>query len=144
MKNIFKFFAVIAMFVLTACSNSGFVDLNNLPLQGKVFGESFKATGGKAFLNGNNLSVNITNVAADCNSNVLDYLLYISIDVENQAGVPSKVNVVFNKKGETPLNKLNSTVLVESLTTTQATVRIKAVADADNTVEGVFTVPFCQ
>lgn len=144
MKNGIKLFAVIAMFAFVGCSDSDSDNLASTPLQGKVFGESFKATGGKAFLSGNDLSINITNVAADCSSSIFDYILYISTDIDNKVGSTSKANVVFNKKGETPLNKLNSTVTVEALSANEVTVKIKAISTGDNTIEGTFTVPFCK
>ncbi|KAB1160703.1 hypothetical protein F7018_02165 [Tenacibaculum aiptasiae] len=147
MKNVIKLAAIILAVVFVGCSDSDSDNLGgiaNTPLKGKVHGTSFVAQGGKAFVSGNNLSINITNVTADCNSSILDYTLYVSTDVENKVGSTTKANVVFNKKGETPLNKLNSTVTVEKLTSTEVTVKIKADSTGDNTVEGTYTVPFCK
>ena len=147
MKNVIKLAAIVLAVVFVGCSDSDSDNLGgiaNTPLKGKVHGTSFVAQGGKAFVSGNNLSINITNVTADCNSSILDYTLYVSTDVESKVGITTKANVVFNKKGETPLNKLNSTVTVEKLTSTEVTVKIKADSTGDNTVEGTYTVPFCK
>lgn len=147
MKNVIKFIAVVVVFAFVACSDSDSENLggiSNTPLEGKVFGTSFKATGGKAFSSGNQVSVNITNVVADCNSTIFDYDLYISTTVDNGVGSSNKTNVVFNKKGETPLNVIQSTVTVESITLEEVKIKIKSNSSSNNTIEGTFTVPFCK
>lgn len=123
--------------------NSG-DNISNQILQGQVFGNDFTALGGKAFDSGEDISVNITNIVADCESSVLDYDLEISTYVTPEVGVYEGINVVFNKEGEAPYNYLDATVEVTSLNDTEITVKIKADSSSDKTVEGTFTVPYCQ
>ena len=62
-----------------------------------------------------------------------------------EVGTYEKTNVVFNKDGETPVNNYNSTVIVEEITDTTVTVKIKSVSSFfDNEVEGKFTVDYCE
>ncbi len=123
--------------------NSG-DNISNQILQGQVFGNDFTALGGKAFDSGEDISVNITNIVADCESSVLNYDLEISTYATPEVGVYEGINVVFNKEGEAPYNYLDATVEVTSLTETEITVKIKADSSSDKTVEGTFTVPYCQ
>ncbi|WP_299155867.1 hypothetical protein [uncultured Tenacibaculum sp.] len=144
MKNGIKLIVAMAMFAFVACSDSNSDNLPNTPLQGKVFGASFTAKGGKAFKSGiNSLSVHITNLVAACDSNISDYELEISTDIEIELGVFKK-NIVFSKKGETPLNFLNGTVEMVSFANNELTLKVRANSNTNNTVEGTFTVPFCQ
>ncbi len=131
---------------MISCSdddNSG-DNISNQILQGQVFGNDFTALGGKAFDSGEDISVNITNIAADCESSVLDYDLEISTYVRPEVGVYEGINVIFNKDGEPPYNYLGATVEVTSLTDNEITVKIKADSSSDKTIEGTFTVPYCQ
>ena len=147
MKTYFKISLTLLISLMISCSddddNSG-DNISNQILQGQVFGNDFTALGGKAFDSGEDISVNITNIAADCESSVLDYDLEISTYVTPEVGVYEGINVVFNKDGETPYNYLYATVEVTSLTETEITVKIKADSSSDKTVEGTFTVPYCQ
>lgn len=116
----------------------------NSPLKGIVFGENFEAKGGRVFISGDDLSINITNVAVDCSSDIFDYILYVSTTVDNKTGTTNKANVVFGKKGETPLNVLQSTVIIEFITESEIVVKIKASSSGNDIIEGIFTVPFCK
>ncbi|WP_405292518.1 hypothetical protein [Algibacter sp. Ld11] len=148
MKTYFKISLTLLISLMISCSgddNSNSEDnISNQILQGQVFGNDFTALGGKAFDSGEDISVNITNIAADCESSVLDYDLEISTYVTPEVGVYEGINVVFNKDGEAPLNYLDSIVEVTSLTDTEITVKIKAVSSSENTIEGIFTVPYCK
>ena len=146
MKNIFKVILVSFLTIMMSCSddeNMGGSGSNQV-LQGKVFDLDFTALGGKAFDSGEKVSVNITNIAANCNSSVLDYKLSISVDVKPEVGVYENTNVVFDKEGEVPLNFLAGVVEVTSLTDSQITVKINANSSTDNKVEGRFTVSYCK
>ncbi|GAL62416.1 hypothetical protein [Algibacter lectus] len=146
MKTYFKISLTLLISLMISCSdddNSG-DNISNQILQGQVFGNDFTALGGKAFDSGEDISVNITNIVADCESSVLDYDLEISTYVTPEVGVYEGINVVFNKEGEAPYNYLDATVEVTSLTETEITVKIKADSSSDKTVEGTFTVPYCQ
>ena len=147
MKTYFKIALTLLITLMISCSddddNSG-DNISNQILQGQVFGNDFTALGGKAFDSGEDISVNITNIAADCESSVLDYDLEISTYVRPEVGVYEGINVIFNKDGEPPYNYLGATVEVTSLTDNEITVKIKADSSSDKTIEGTFTVPYCQ
>ncbi len=144
MRNILKVF-VISFFFLASCSsdedNSSNISDSNL--SGTVSGDSFTAIGGKAFDSGDEVSINITNVAADCDSFISDYDLYVSTDVPLEEGTYTNANVVFHKEGETPFNYFGGTVIIETITDTSITLKIKAESGSDDTVEGTFTVDYC-
>ena len=70
--------------------------------------------------------------------------MYVSTSVAFEEGATSDANVVLWKDGETPLNILGSTVVVDEITPTTITVSIQAESDSDDTVEGQFTVDYCN
>ncbi|TCI93063.1 hypothetical protein [Tenacibaculum sp. M341] len=147
MKNIFKITCLFLLVCFVACSDDENVGgtVSNEPLKGSVFGETFVALGGKAFDSGENVSINITNeVTAVCSSSVLDYNLYISATVPAKVGVYENTNVSFHKEGETPLNVLQSTVEITSVTDSQIMVKVKSNSSSDNVVDGLFTVAYCN
>ncbi len=157
MKKLVKIIVLVMVFAFSACSSDNSDDLGvaNTILEGKVFGESFAAKGGQAFLVGTQtsggqssdgeLNIYITNIVADCSSDVFDYTLYVSTYVENKVGLTTQANVVFGKKGETPLNVLQSTVVVESISDSEIKGKIKASSNSgENIIEGTFVVPFCK
>lgn len=148
MTNYIKITLVLFISLIVSCSsdddNINENNIANQTLQGTVFGNDFTALVGKAFDSGDDISVNITNIVADCDSSVLDYDLEISTYVTAEVGVYEGINVVFNKDGETPHNYLSGTVEVTSLTETEITVKIKADSSDNNNIEGSVTVPYCQ
>ncbi|WP_417799292.1 hypothetical protein [Tenacibaculum sp.] len=150
MKKIFKISYAVLMsltLVMSSCSDSDNdpAGIANTKLSGKVFGTSFTAEGGKAFMSGNNeLSVHITNIQAACSSDIFDYELEITTYVKAELGTYNNVNVVFNKKGSTPLNYLQGVVEIVRFTNNELTLKIKATSSNDNSIEGFFTVPFCE
>ncbi|MDE0536167.1 hypothetical protein [Tenacibaculum sp. L6] len=150
MKKIFKIsyaFLVCLTLTLVSCSDSDNdpAGIANTKLSGKVFGTSFTAEGGQSFTSGDNeISVHITNIQADCSSDIFDYELEVSTYVKPEVGTYNDINVVFNKKGVTPLNYFQGIVEVVKITDNEVTVKIKANSTSDNSVEGVFTVPFCK
>ncbi|WP_440068799.1 hypothetical protein [Tenacibaculum discolor] len=150
MKKIFKISYTVLMcltLVMSSCSDSDNdpAGIANTKLSGNVFGTSFTAEGGKAFMSGNNeLSVHITNIQADCSSDIFDYELEISTYVKAELGTYDNVNVVFSKKGSNPLNFFQGVAEVVRFTNNELTIKIKANSSADNSIEGFFTVPFCE
>lgn len=145
MKNILKVSVFVISIFLASCSsdddNSSNISGSNL--SGTVYGDSFTAVGGKAFDSGDEISINITNVSADCNSSIFDYNLYISTSVLLEEGTYTNTNVVFHKEGETPFNYFGGTVIIEEITETTITVKIKAESNSEDTIEGTFTVDYC-
>lgn len=135
---------IFLLVLISGCSSNDkdVVSIADSPLKGKVFGIDFIAKGGKAFKSGDKISVKITNIDANCDSDVFDYEYQVSTRIK-EVGTVTDANVVFDKKGETPLNQLGSTVIVESITDTSIVLKIKAGKD-DNSVEGKFTVPYCK
>ncbi len=145
MKKILKITTAVlfGLTVMTGCSDSDDNDISDRPLQGKVFGETFVAKGGKAFDSGDEISVHITTTVVGCESYVNDYDLTISTYVPAKVGSYDDINVVFGKDGETPLNYLDGDVEVVSITDTTVTVKIEADSSDNNDVEGIFTVSYC-
>lgn len=145
MKKILKVSVFLVSIFIASCSNDdSFLNISNSNLSGTVSGDSFTAVGGKAFDSGDEVSINITNITANCNSSVLDYDLYISTSVPLEKGTYKNTNVVFQKDGETPLNFTNGTVEVVDVTTNTITVKIKASAGSEDTIEGRFAVEYCN
>lgn len=150
MKNILKVSVFVLSIFLASCSDDdgGSTNISDANLSGMVRGEVFEALGGKSFdtsFNGEELiSINITNVVADCDSSIFDYDLYLSTDVPFEVGTYEDNNVVFLKEGETSLNFLQSTVIVEEITETTVTVKIASDSSSEDSVEGTFTVNYCE
>lgn len=146
MKNLVKVTFVLFLTLFISCSDDDTTEgiVSNQPLQGKVFGGDFTALGGKSFESGSKVSINITNVAADCSSTIFDYDSYISTEVTAKVGVYNNVNVAFHKKGETVVNVIQSTVEITSITDSQIMVKVKSNSSTSNVVDGIFTVSYCK
>lgn len=148
MKNILKILLIVATVSVASCSTEntigGGVIASNTALNGKVFGKNFTFKGGKSFPSGDKISIYLTDVVADCSSDIFKYEYRISTVIEKKIGTNTKANVVFGKEGEIPLNVLQSTVTIESVTDTEIKGKIKSESNEDNTVEGSFTVPYCK
>ena len=147
MKKSPKLFMLLLLFAFVInCSTNDDTDSDNISnqtLQGNVFGTDFMAVGGKAFASGDDLSINITDINADCSSLIYDYNLYMSTYVPLEIGIYD-VNVVFNIEDELPHNYTKGTVEVTAISDTEVTVKILANSSANNSVEGTFTVPICD
>lgn len=146
MKRILKLSILVMSILLASCSgeDTTTTSISNNNLSGTISGEGFAAAGGKAFNSGDDVSINITNADLDCNSIIFDYDLYISTTVPLTVGTYTNTNVVFHRDGETPLNYLNGTVIIEDITDNSITVKIKANSSSENTVEGRFSVDYCN
>jgi len=90
---------VLFVFAMSCSSDDDSNSNSNATLQGKVYGSNFVAAGGKAFADGDNLSVNITNISADCSSNIFDYDLSVSTYITPEVGIYNDINIVFNAEG---------------------------------------------
>ncbi|TDQ28908.1 hypothetical protein [Tenacibaculum caenipelagi] len=149
MKKIFKIsYAILVCLtlVMTGCSDSDYDSsgIANTKLSGKISGTSFSAKGGQSFTAGDgNIYVHITNISADCNSDVLNYEFDVSALIKPELGIYTDVFVALTKKGNTPVNILGTVEVVKFLNN-ELTVKIKANSSVDNYVEGFFTVPFCE
>lgn len=149
MRRIFKISYVVlvcSMLFISACSDndSDISGIANTKLSGKVFGTSFTAQGGKAFMSNEDISINITNTNATCSSDIFNFELAITAYVKPELGIYKNVNVIFNKKGATPINYFQGTVEVVRITSNEITVKLKADSSADNFVEGFVTIPYCK
>ena len=150
MKNILKVSMLMLSMFLASCSedDNSSSNISDTNLSGMVSGDNFTATGGKAFATSfgdeEQVSINIANVSADCDSFISDYDLYVSATVLLEVGTYNDTNVAFHKEGETTLNYLGGTVVIEEITETTITVKIKADSSTENMVEGVFTVDYCE
>jgi len=150
MKNILKLSLLLISTFGISCSSdddSSSSSISDSVLTGTVFGENFTAEGGQAFDTSFGdeelVSINITNIIAGCESSIFDYDLSVSTSVPFEEGTYEDSNVVFRQEGETPLNVLSSTVIIEEITEETITVSIDA-NSSDSDVEGVFTVDYCE
>lgn len=148
MKSMFNLSILVLLALLfTQCSSSDTISssISDANLAGTVFGEVFTAEGGKAFDSGDNISINITNTNADCDTYISDYDIYVSTTVLFEVGTYDNSNVVFHKKDGTPNNVLQSTVVIEKITATTVTVKIASESfDGESKVDGTFTVNYCS
>lgn len=151
MKKLFPLILLTFSILLTSCGDSeeGGIEFAPIPdvlLSGTVFGESFTATGGKAFDSGDFISINITDIEATCESSVLDYNFYISTNILSGtgAGIYEGINVVFHKEGEPPFNFIGGIAEVTAITSTSVSIKISAKPSSENTIEGTFTVNYCN
>jgi|GEM_PF-3723569 len=156
MKNFFLGCLLIVAFV--SCSSDddgdGGVNVKDQLVTGTVQSRPFTFVGGKAFLTTNfnqeeAVSVNLTNVTANCDSSIFDYDLSISVIVPNKIGVFTEVNVVTNDDDSVPSNHLNETVEITAISATEITGKIKLNDPAsgvfkENIFEGTFTLPICS
>lgn len=145
-----KIVFLVGISLLTiACSNDDNNSGNDVdfePLDGEVQGVNFVAKGGYAFYRTEeSISVDITNVTAGCESDLLTYEIAVSFEVPAEKGVYNDINVVFLKKGETPYNALNSTVIVDEITSSSISVRVDSDAvDNINDIDGAATISICK
>lgn len=156
MEKVKVYFLALFFIGLIGCSEDEGSDddsegdsISNQTIQGTVFETNFIAAGGKAFDTSfggvDQVSINITNTDANCDDYISDFDVYISTSVPFEVGTYEEVNVAFWKDGETPLNVLQSTVIIEEITDSRITVKIKSQASfSEDEVEGVFTVDYCE
>ena len=152
MKKMKLIYIAILFVALVSCSDddqgtddSGDFIISSQNLQGNVFGTTFLAAGGKSFASGdeNQISINITNVVANCSDNISDFDLYLSAIVTAEVGQYT-TNVSFHSEDEFPLNYFAGTVEVVDITETQVSVKVLAESSSENTVEGAYTIPLCK
>lgn len=155
MKKIVLF--LLLTVVVLGCSKDDENDSESIKdevLTGTVQGKPFTFKGGKAFNTTTfddepGISLNITNVVADCYDSVLDFELRISAVVPNRVGVFNDINIVDQDGDDMPFNNLDSTVEIMALSATEISGKMKldrvASSIAEESVfEGSFTLSICE
>jgi len=128
-----------------SCSSDDSDNTSNNTIKGEIYGSSFTAAGGQAFASGDNLSVNITNVSADCSLDIINYDLYITTIVTPEVSTNNNAEVFFYAIGESVYELSGATVEVVAISDDEITVSISANSNlSDNNLEGTFTVPICD
>lgn len=128
--------------------------IKNQNLTGTVQSKAFTFIGGKAFETTTfddepGLSLNLTNVAADCTDAVFDFDLRISAVVPNKIGVYNNINIVDQDGNDVPFNNLDETVEITALSSTEVSGKMK-VSRAESSIaeesvfEGTFTLLICE
>ncbi len=158
MKNFLRLSLVTLMLILfvncsdddseTSGSGGSGSNISNQVLSGIVFDEPFEAAGGKAWNDGEEINIAITNQNAGCESNIFDYEYEIGTWVPKKIGIHT-TTIVFNKQGSTPMNFLNSEVEVVAVSDSEITIKLKQsgtsiLSEEKHDVEGKFTIPICQ
>lgn len=152
MKNLFKLSLLLLLSIFISCSDdddtieSGEAEPNyDKVLSGKVQGMNFTARGGIAFDFEDDISVNFTIEEVGCDSSIFDYEYTVSTYINPDIEKNDSANVIFNKKGETPLNVLSSTVEILEITDRKIKLYLKSKAITEgNNIEGVFEVDYCK
>ncbi|MBD1259397.1 hypothetical protein HZY62_02260 [Maribacter polysiphoniae] len=152
---------IVLLLLLTAvtlgCSKDNDNDSEGIKdevLTGTVQGKPFTFKGGKAFNTTTfddepGISLNITNVIADCDDSIFDFELRISAVVPNRVGVFKDINIVDQDGDDIPFNNIDNTVEIIALSATEVKGKMKlnraASSIAEESVfEGSFTLPICE
>lgn len=108
----------------------------------------FTAQGGQSFDSGDYISVNITADKNDCLSDIFTFKNYISTYIpKNISSFPytdTKANVIFHSNNKSPMNALNSTVIVHSISNSEITISVKSETIRGESALGKYTVPYCK
>lgn len=144
-----------------SCSKSddgGGDGISDQTLTGSVEGKAFTFVGGKAFETTNFneetvISLNLTNVAANCDDFISDFVLRISADVPNAIGVYSDINIADRDSndgdGGISFNNNGETVEITAISATKISGKMRisrpaSVIAPESVFEGTFTLPLCQ
>lgn len=155
MKKILLLF-LLSIFII-GCSkddenDSG--DIKDQVLTGIVQGKPFIFKGGKAFGTTTfddepGISLNLTNVTANCDAAVFDFELRINAVVPRKVGVFNDINIVDQDGDDLPFNNLDKTVEITSLSATEISGKMKlnrpetSIAE-ESVFEGAFTLTICE
>lgn len=150
-------FLVVVGLLCIGCSkddDTSSDSIKNQNLTGIVQGKAFTFVGGKAFETTTfddepGLSLNLTNVSANCDDAVFDFELRISAIVPSQIGVYTNINIVDQDGNDVPFNNLDETVEITALSSTEISGKMKVSRSessiAEETIfEGTFTLPICE
>lgn len=150
MKNLNKLLITLVLPLFFCCSNDDGTDgsgISDVDLAGTVFDTPFEAKGGIAYETENGLHIYIANVNADCNSNTDDFTYSIYTTIPNaEVSHHQDVIVNFSKIDAVPVNDPNARVSIISrsyASNPEIGVKVKANANAENTVEGYIRIPLC-
>ncbi|MBD0778078.1 hypothetical protein HPE56_09760 [Maribacter sp. ANRC-HE7] len=123
-------------------------------LTGTVQGKPFTFKGGKAFNTTTfddepGISLNLTNVLADCDDSIFDFELRIGAVVPNRVGVFKDINIVDQDGDDIPFNNIDNTVEIIALSATEITGKMKLNRSAssiaeESIFEGSFILPICE
>lgn len=150
MKNLNKLLIALVLPLFLNCSNDDGTDGSGIPdvdLAGTVFDTPFTAEGGIAYETEDGFFIHIANVVADCDSNTDDFSYSIYATVPSiELGNYEDVNVSFSKIDAVSVNDPSASVSLVSRSFTsnpELGVKVKANANAENTVEGFIRIPIC-
>ena len=155
MKKILVLF--LLSIIIIGCSKDGESDSGDIKdqvLTGIVQGKPFTFKGGKSFGTTTfddepGISLNLTNVTANCDAAVFDFELRINAVVPNKVGVFNDINIVDQDGDDIPFNNLDKTVEITSLSATEVSGKMKlnrpetSIAE-ESVFEGTFTLTICE
>ena len=150
-------FLILLSIVILGCSKDNESDSEGIKdqvLTGIVQGKPFTFKGGKAISTTTyddepGISLNITNVIANCDDAVFDFELRISAVVPNKLGVFNDINIVDQDGDDIPFNNLDNTVEITALSATEVSGKMKlnraesSIAEKSD-FEGTFTLTICE
>ena len=139
MRTVYKFILVLAFI---SCTNDDAITDANL--SGKVLGESFTALGGNAFTVDNNLSIQISSISADCDSEIALHDYFLSFEVPKGTGPFIDIELTFAGNDKSVVEYSDATIIITAIKSASITGKIVANFNADNNVEGTFEVPLCE
>lgn len=150
MKNLSKLLITIVLPLFLNCSDDDGTDgsgIADVDLAGTVFDTPFEAEGGIAYETEDGFFIHIANVEADCDSDTDDFSYSIYTTVPSiELGNYKDVNVSFSKIDAVSVNDPSASVSLVSRSFTsnpELGVKVKANANAENTVEGFIRIPIC-
>ncbi|XLS28802.1 hypothetical protein ACJD0Z_16585 [Flavobacteriaceae bacterium M23B6Z8] len=145
MKKITVFLSCF-LTIMVSCSDDGvFNTLSEEPLSGIVFGENFAISGGRATVFGDEyIELMLASEVLDCETEVQNSSLSVSIAVPNRVGVHRNVLVVFNKFEEEPITEVDALVEITEVNDFIVSGKIRSSDTDSNRVEGSFEVSICS
>ncbi|MFJ1473964.1 hypothetical protein ACILE9_06835 [Capnocytophaga cynodegmi] len=141
-KKLTTIICVATATLVMSCSKNDDKNDNTQQLYWEMEGQRFTAQGGKAFDNGNSISVYVTSHQSDCSSKEYNFENYLNVEIPKNSKTEG-YNVVFGRKGSIPMNALNSKIRYEH-NGEQITIWVDAKTISGHKAEGKYTVPYCK
>lgn len=141
-KKLTTIICVATATLVMSCSKNEDKKDNTQQLYWEMEGQRFTAQGGKAFDNGNSISVYVTSHQSDCSSKEYSFENYLNVEIPKNSKTEG-YNVVFGRKGSIPMNALNSKIRYEH-NGEQITIWVEAKTILGHKAEGKYTVPYCK